>query len=95
MVLAVYEFTYVAEALAAELIPVATVTNTHKDGVVAGDISFHVPLQDTGVGEDAVELKDATATFNLNGHGPYKLRFRRISADAPAPNPLPKAKQVG
>jgi hypothetical protein len=93
--LAVYEFTYVGETLSAKLIPIASITLQHPHGVSTGRISFDVPVSDTGFGENAVELKEATAEFTLNGRGPYKLAFRRISADQPVPNPLPKAKQTG
>ena len=93
--LAVYEFTYVGETLSAKLIPIGSITLQHPYGLSAGRISFDVPLKDTGFGENAVELKEITAEFTLNGRGPYKLEFGRISADQPAPNPLPKAKQTG
>lgn len=93
--IAVYEFTYSNGTLSAALIPFPSVTLQHPYGVSAGRISFNVPLKDTGLAENAVELKELTAEFTLNGRGPYNLRFKRLSADQPVPDPLPKAKQVG
>ena len=93
--LAVYSFEYSEgqQQLSAELVPADSVTLAHPYGVSAGRIVFDLPLKDTGLDQNAVELKRLTATMTLNGRGPFKVAFRRASADGPPPNPLPKAKR--
>jgi hypothetical protein len=91
-----YPFTYVgAHHVTALLIPEATISEQHPDGVANGKITFTVAKPVTEYKTAREEPKYMKASFTLNGRGPYKIEFKRTSGDGPVPAVLPKAKQIG
>lgn len=83
-----FEYNAATHRLWAGLVPTVSVTAQHPDGVPIGRLAFVV----RNVIKEEI---DPAAELSLNGHGPFKITFKRGNDDAPAPSPLPRAKRIG
>jgi hypothetical protein len=90
-----YPWEFSKGQLSARIVNPATLTATTPDGIKIGELSIKVPSKDYGIANKAKEANTIKGELTLNGRGPYKVTLTRGNVNAPAPNPLPKAKQTG
>jgi hypothetical protein len=82
------------DRVTAGLVPPASITPQHEEGVPIGYITFKVPQPTVEFKTESELPKFVTTFFTLNGRGPYEMIFKRGNDDAPPPAVLPKAKRI-
>jgi hypothetical protein len=96
-VVALWYFEHAKGRVSARIVAKGSVSPQHHYGITVGRISFTFPRNGTvrvGHNREFKELFELTGDLTLNGKT-IKVGFRRGSDDKAAPNPLPKAKQIG
>ncbi len=81
--------------LSAGIVTPGSFTTEHREGIKVGELSLVDPRADYGVGNKGKEAKKLSGELTLSGRSAGKIGLIRGNDNEPAPNPLPKAKQIG